>query len=78
MNPAALFRLKADVKAFEAAHPKFTAFLHYAAEHSLHEGNVLEITVRQPDGKEVRSNLRLREQDVRMLESLRELLNTEK
>ena len=78
MNPAALLRLKADVKAFEAAHPKFTAFLHYAAEHSLYEGNVLEVTVRQPDGKEVHSNLRLREQDVRMLESLRELLNTEK
>ena len=78
MNPAALLRLKADVKAFEAAHPKFTAFLHYAAEHSLQEGNVLEVTVRQPDGKEVRSNLRLSEDDVRMLNDLLELLHTEK
>lgn len=77
MNPAALFRLKADVKAFETAHPKFTAFLRYAAEHSLREGNVLEVTVRQPDGKEVHSNLRLSENDVRMLGDLLEMLKTE-
>ena len=77
MNPATLFRLKSELKAFQQEHPKFTAFLRYAAEHGLREGNVLEVTIRQPDGKEVRSNLRLSEDDVRMLQDLRETLKTE-
>ena len=77
MNPATLFRLKSELKAFRQEHPKFTAFLRYAAAHSLQEGNVLEVTVRQPDGKEIRSNLRLSEDDVRLLRDLQETLKTE-
>ena len=77
MNPAALFRLKADLKQFQTEHQKFTAFLRYAADHSLKEGNVVEATVRQPDGKEIRANLRLNENDVRMLANLREMLDTD-
>ncbi len=78
MNPAALFRFKGDLKRFQREHPKFTAFLSYAAEHSLQEGNVLEITIRDAQGKELRSNLRLNAQDVQTLQGLRELLETEK
>lgn len=77
MNPAALFRMKADLKRFHAEHPKFTAFLQYASEHALKEGNVVVVTVRQPDGTETRSNLRLSENDVGMLTNLRELIKTE-
>lgn len=77
MNPAALFRMKADLKRFQEEHPKFTTFLHYASQHGLREGNVVVITVRQPDGTETRSNLRLSEDDVRMLGNLLEMLKTE-
>lgn len=77
MNPAELFRLKADLKVFREAHPKFTSFLRYGADHCIKAGNVMEITVRQPDGKEVRSNLRLSEQDADMLLRLYEVLKTE-
>lgn len=77
MNPAALFRLKADLNRFREAHPKFTAFLHYSAEHCICAGNVLELTVRQSDGKEVRSNLRLSEQDAQMLLNLYDTLKNE-
>ncbi len=77
MNPAAFFRMKSDLKQFQEAHPKFTAFLHYAFRHGLKEDNVVVVTIRQPDGTETRSNLRLSENDVRMLEDLREILKTE-
>lgn len=77
MNPAALLYMKADLKRFQEEHPKFTAFLQYASEHALKEGNVVVITVRQPDGSETRSNLRLSENDVRMLTNLLEIMKTE-
>ena len=77
MNPAALFRLKTDLKHFQTEHQKFTAFLRYAAEHSLKEGSVVEVAVRQPDGREIHANLRLNENDVRILQNLRELMSTE-
>lgn len=78
MNPAALFRLKGDLKRFQAEHEKFTAFLRYASQHCLQDGSVVEVTVRRPDGGEVHSNLRLTESDVCMLQRLQELMNTEK
>ena len=78
MNPMELLRVKADLKAFRAAHPKFTAFLRYSAEHCIEPGNVVEFTVRQPDGQEIRSNLRLSEQDAALLLRLYAALQEEK
>ncbi len=76
MNPAQLLRLKADLKNFRTAHPKFTSFFRYAGEHCLKEGNVVDISVRQPDGQEVHTNLRLSADDAQMLTNLLELLRS--
>ena len=78
MNPMELLRLKSDLKSFRAAHPKFTAFLRYGAAHCIKPGNVVEFTVRQPDGQEIRSNLRLSEQDADLLLHLYAALQEEK
>lgn len=67
MNPMELLRLKSDLKTFRSNHPKFAAFLRYSADHCIKAENVVEITVRQPDGRETRSNLRLSEQDAKMI-----------
>ncbi len=75
LNPVELLRLKAQVKTFQADHPKFTAFLRYCAENSLEAGNVLDVTVRTPEGGQTHANLRLSENDAQLLKSLRALLS---
>lgn len=68
MNP--LFRLKSDLKTFEKEHPKFHAFLRYAADSGMREGTVIEVTLRQPDGQSTHANLRLTEHDAKTLRHL--------
>ena len=74
MNPAELLRLKSDLKTFENDHPKFPAFVRYCADRGLHEGTVVEIVLRQPDGTATKANLRLNEHDVKTLQRLRQAL----
>ncbi len=75
LNPVEVLRLKAQLKTFQKEHPKFTAFLRYCAEHSLEPGNVLDVTIRTPDGGQTHANLRLSESDAELLKSLRTLLS---
>lgn len=77
MNPAELFRLKAEMNTFQQEHPKFTSFLQYSAEHCIKNGNVVEMTIRQAEGKEIRSNLRLSDRDVETLLHLYNLLKND-
>ncbi len=77
MNPAELLRLKSDLKAFEKDHPKFPAFVRFCADRGIHEGTVVEIQLRQPDGTATKANLRLNEHDVKTLQRLRQALYPE-
>ena len=77
MNPAELLRLKSDLKTFENDHPKFPAFVRYAADRGLHEGTVVEVVLRQPDGTATKSNMRLNAHDVQTLKRLRQVLYPE-
>ena len=77
MNPAELLRLKSDLKTFENDHPKFPAFVRYAADRGLREGTVVEVVLRQPDGTATKSNMRLNEHDVKTLKRLRQVLYPE-
>lgn len=74
MNFSTLYRLKADWKVFQEAHPKFTAFLSYCAKDGLQEGDVLDITVRKSDGSTTHANCRITNQDAQMLRRLQEAL----
>ena len=74
MNPAEFLKLKSDLKTFETDHPKFPAFVRYAADRGLHEGTVVEIVLRQPDGTATKANMRLNGHDVKTLQHLRKVL----
>ena len=74
MNPAELFKLKADLKTFEKNHPKFLSFLRYCADRGMGEGTVVDVTLRYPDGASTHANMRLTEQDAEMLQRLRKAL----
>ncbi len=75
LNPVEIIRLKTQMKAFQKEHPKFTAFLRYCAENRLEADNVLDVTVRTPNGDQTHANLRLSENDAQLLKSLRALLS---
>ena len=74
MNPAELFKLKADLKTFEKAHPKFLSFLRYCVDRGMGEGTIVDVTLRYPDGERTHANMRLTEQDAEMLQRLRKAL----
>ena len=67
MNPAELLRLKSDLKTFESDHPKFPAFVRYAADRGLREGTVVEVVLRQPDRKVQTGTLRETIRDARFI-----------
>ena len=66
INPAALFKLKGAFSEFSQNHPKLLPFLKDAAANSLKEGTVVEISVTTPDGRSIKSNIRLSERDVQL------------
>lgn len=73
MNPAKLLGLRSRLKRCAAAHPKFVRFLQAANRDFLQEGNILEVSLRRPDGTQIKSNLRLEAEDLALLNDWKEL-----
>lgn len=78
INPAKLLKFKSAWEAFANRHPKFIRFLQYVGSGTLKENDVLEMTVRSEDGTEVKSNLRLSDEDIALFTELKALLESEK
>ena len=72
LNPAALLKLASARKQFVTAHPKASAFLAREFQ-SIPAGTVLEMRVTKPGQKTVISNIRVTEEDLELMESLKEL-----
>ncbi len=70
MNPFDLFQLKAKWNTFEKNHPKFCRFLGVAAQKGIREGSVIEITITNPEGDTICSNLKVKKSDLDLLKSL--------
>jgi len=72
MNPMNAFKLKSLLDRFLTNHPKLTPFFK-AAVGSVKEGTVIEIKVISPDNKTIISNLKINDEDMAIVEELREL-----
>lgn len=68
-----MMKLKSMWDAFCGRHPKFPQFLRAVTQQGISEGTVLEITVLTPDGKSFTSNLKVTQEDLDAVKSLREL-----
>ena len=75
VNPMALMQLRPLFEAFRDRHPKFVQFFGYAGK-DLREGSLLEISVTAPDGKKTVTNIRVTEEDLALVEQLRQLLGS--
>lgn len=75
MNPAMIFKLKNLQKQFVSDHPKFPAFLNAVRTKGLSEGTVLALSVTDPDGKVLETNIKLTKNDI---DAYYEILNMSK
>ncbi len=58
---------------FRMNHPKFPMFLNAVSREALIEGSVIEITVTTPEGKNYCSNIKLKQEDLELVECLKSL-----
>lgn len=70
---AMIQKLKGGMDRFRINHPKFPLFLNAVSQDALIEGTVVEINVTTPEGRNYCSNLRLKQEDLEFIESLKAL-----
>lgn len=68
---AMLQKTKDSIDRFRINHPKFPLFLNVVSQEAIREGTVIEITVTTPEGKNYCSNIKLKADDLELLESLK-------
>ena len=73
MNFQALMQMKTLWQRFTNNHPKFPAFLR-AAQSEIREGSVLSISVKNPEGKVIESNLKVTASDIELIEAFKQML----
>lgn len=73
LNPMKLLQLKASWEKFKLRHPRLSPFLSTVSASALKEGTVIEAVVTTAEGKKYSSNLKLTQEDIRLMEELKEL-----
>lgn len=73
MNPMALLSMKSALDKFQNNHPKFVQFVKAMAGSGIQEGTILECKVITPEGKELQTNLKITQEDLELIEKLKEL-----
>lgn len=73
MNPRRMLELAKLQQKFKKNHPKVFPFLKVAAEKALQEGSVVDISVTTPEGKVMRTNLRIKPEDMEIVEQLKQM-----
>ncbi len=73
MNPMTLLSMKSAFEKFQRNHPRFMQFLSVMMQNGLQEGTVLECKVITPEGKEIQANIKITEDDLELIEKLKDL-----
>ena len=72
MNPMNLMKAKGLLSQFTMNHPKLPAFFK-AASSQIGEGSIIEISVTTAEGKNLCTNMKVRTQDMQLVEELKNL-----
>ncbi len=70
---ALLQQIKSGMDRFRINHPKFPLFLKAVSQEALTEGTLIEINVTTPEGKSYCSNIRLKSDDMELIETLKNM-----
>ncbi len=73
-NPAALFKIKGLWDQFVQNHPKFPQFLSAAMNSGVHEDSIIEIQITQPDGQQMKTNVKISQSDLELFTQLKALM----
>ena len=73
MNFQALMQMKTLWQRFTDNHPKFPAFLR-AAQPEIREGSVLTVSVKNPEGKVIETNLKVTASDMELIEAFKQMM----
>lgn len=72
MNPMNLMKAKGLLSQFTMNHPKLPAFFK-AASSQIGEGSIIEISVTMAEGKNLCTNMKVRPEDMQLVEELKNL-----
>lgn len=72
MNPMMLMKITSMIEKFKSNHPKVFPFFREAAG-KIREGAVIEITVTDPEGGSITSNIRVTSDDLELLAAMRDM-----
>lgn len=72
VNPMQMMKIAASIEKFKTNHPKVFPFFREAST-KIREGSVIEITVTDPEGVSITSNIRVTADDIEMFAELKEM-----
>ena len=79
MNISELMKIKGAWDTFSGNHPQFVKFLNYMSQTKIDEGTVFSIGVKRPDSdKEIKTNLKVTESDLELVETLKAMAGKKK
>ena len=79
MNISELMKIKGAWDTFSGNHPQFVKFLNYMSQTKIDEGTDFSISVKRPDSdKEIKTNLKVTESDLELVETLKAMAGKKK
>ena len=75
MNPQNIMQLMAAWNTFKTNHPKFPAFVTALSSQGIREDFVIEISVTDTEGKKIETNIKVKQSDLELFESLKNMRN---
>lgn len=74
MNPMALMQIKGLYDRFKNNHPKVPMFFK-AAGQNIGEGSIIEISITDPQGKKMTTNMKVSEEDLELFQQLKSVIS---
>ena len=73
VNPASIFKIKSAWEKFASNHPKFPMFMKAVTVKGIKEGTVIEVTITDPEGNPLSTNIKVTESDMQLFETIKNL-----
>lgn len=74
MNPAALFKIKGAWDKFSSNHPRLLPFFNAVNTKGIVEDTIIEVKVSYPDGQELTTNVKLKQEDLDLFAQIRQMV----
>lgn len=73
MDIGAIMQLKGAWDTFTANHPKFPMFVKAVMNKGIKEGTIIEVTITDPEGNPINTNIKVTASDLQLFETLKNL-----